>query len=203
MRRTFALALLVLGLLAAAAGPAGAASGSDYLRSRLTRSGGIVESGSSTPSVSLTQWSVMGLTAAGRRPWLMRVTGGHTPAYFLAHRAGRWATAYELARGVLAAVALNRDPRQFGGRNLVRALRRKIDGTSGRIGRYSNSTYWGVIALRAARAQIPRHRWPTSATASGRTAATAGRPAWVRTPTTPPPRSWRCGSPASPAPGRP
>jgi hypothetical protein len=156
MRRTFALALLVLGLLAAAAGPAGAASGSDYLRSRLTRSGGIVESGSSTPSVSLTQWSVMGLTASGRRPWLMRVTGGHTPAYFLAHRAGRWATAYELARGVLAAVALNRDPRQFGGRNLVRALRRKIDGTSGRIGRYSNSTYWGVIALRAARAQIPQ-----------------------------------------------
>ena len=44
MSRTFALALLVLGLLAAAAGPAAPATGSDYLRSRLTRSGGIVES---------------------------------------------------------------------------------------------------------------------------------------------------------------
>jgi hypothetical protein len=155
MRSMTALTLVTLALMAAGAGPADAASGSSYLTSRLSRSGGFVEAGSGQPSVTLTQWSVMGLTAAGRQPWNMKRTGGHTPGYFLAQRANRWTSAYDLARGILAAVALNRNPYSFGGRNMVRALRRTI-ATSGRIGRYSNSTYWGVIALRAAGATVPQ-----------------------------------------------
>jgi iron complex transport system substrate-binding protein len=47
------------------------------------------------------------------------------------------------------------DPRSFGGRNLVRELRSKIT-SSGRIGPFANSTYWGVLALRAARSTVPK-----------------------------------------------
>jgi hypothetical protein len=154
MRHTTAFALLVITLLAAAPSSARAASGADYLASRLTLSGGIAEAGTSTPSVSLTEWGVMGLTAAGRRPWLMHRTGGHTPLYFLAARARYWTSAYELARGILAAEAMGRSPYLFGGRNLVAALRRGIDPATGRIGRYANSTYWSVLALRAAGSPI-------------------------------------------------
>src|SRR5207302_4867606 len=39
-------------------------------------------------------------------------------------------------------------------RNLVRALRSTVY-PSGRIGSYSNSTYWGVLAFRAAGAILP------------------------------------------------
>jgi hypothetical protein len=46
------------------------------------------------------------------------------------------------------------NPSRFAGRNLVRALRSKVT-TSGRIGHYSNSTYWGVLAFRAAGAPLP------------------------------------------------
>ncbi|HVI19622.1 MAG TPA: prenyltransferase/squalene oxidase repeat-containing protein [Gaiellales bacterium] len=155
MRRTPALALLVLAVLAALPGTARAASGGDYLASRLTLSGGIAEAGTSTPSVSLTEWSVMGLTAAGRRPWLMHRTGGHTPLYFLAVRAKSWSSTFELARGILAAEAMGRNPYLFGGRNLVAALRRGIHPATGQIGSYANSTYWSVLALKAAGSPIP------------------------------------------------
>ena len=50
---------------------------------------------------------------------------------------------------------MGRNPSSFAGRNLVRALRRTIT-SSGRIGPYANSTYWGALALRAARAKVPR-----------------------------------------------
>ncbi len=151
IRRTLILALAVA-LLAAA--PARAATGSQYLASRLTTSGGFAEAGSSTPSVSLTEWAVMGIAAAGGHPATMHRTGGHTPLYFLAVRAKTWSTAYELERGILAAVAMGRSPYSFGGRNLVAALRTKV-GPTGRIGSAANSTYWGVLAFRAAGAMLP------------------------------------------------
>src|SRR5205823_11494394 len=77
-----AIAALLLGFSSAAQ----AAGGADYLAGRLTRSGGFVEAGSSTPSVSLTEWAVMGLTAAGRHPGRMHRTDGRTPAAYLTRR---------------------------------------------------------------------------------------------------------------------
>jgi hypothetical protein len=105
-------------------------------------------------SVSLTEWAVMGLRAAGQSPAGMHRAGGRTAASFLARKAPRWHTAFALERGILAVVAMGKDPRSFGGRNLVRALRSQIT-RSGRIGPFANSTYWGVLALRAARSTIP------------------------------------------------
>lgn len=155
MIRPLTLALVLLGLAAALPGTARAASGADYLATRLTLSGGFAEAGTSTPSVSLTEWSVMGLTAAGRHPATMHRTGGHTPAAFLAAHVGQWDTALELERGILGVVAMGRNPTAFGGRNLVSALRSRIVSSSGRIGSQLNSTYWGVLALKAAGSPVP------------------------------------------------
>ncbi|MGZ4430924.1 MAG: hypothetical protein ACXVYV_04680 [Gaiellales bacterium] len=151
IRRTL---ILALSLTALAPAPAHAASASQYLASRLTLSGGFAEAGSSTPSVSLTEWAVMGITAAGGHPATMHRAHGRTPLYFLAVRARSWSTAYDLERGILAAAAMGRSPYNFGGRNLVAALRTTV-APNGRIGPAANSTYWGVLALRAAGAMLP------------------------------------------------
>ena len=97
----------------------------------------------------------MGLVAAGRNPAAMHEPGGRTPVYFLAIRARGWDDAYALERGILAVTAMGRSPYSFGGRNLVAALRARINWANGRIGGYSNSTFWGVLALKAARSAIP------------------------------------------------
>jgi hypothetical protein len=151
IRRALILALTLTSLTAALAQAAG---GADYLASRQTLSGGFAEPGGSA-SVSLTEWSVMGLQAAGRSPATMRRSGGKTPVAFLAAHAKSWHDSYSLERGILAAVALGANPTRFAGRNLVTALRTQVNSTTGRIGSFSNSTYWGVLALRAAGATLP------------------------------------------------
>jgi hypothetical protein len=150
IRRTLILSLL---LAALCAGTAHATGGSAYLASRQQLSGGFAEP-AGPASVSLTEWAVMGLAAAGRDVADMHRSGGHRPGRFLADHAGGWSSSFSLERGILAVVALGNDPSNFAGRNLVHALRSKI-GTSGRIGKYANSTYWGVLALRAAGSPVP------------------------------------------------
>jgi hypothetical protein len=150
IRRTL---ILTISLLALTAQLAQAAGGGDYLASRQTLSGGFAEPGGSA-SVSLTEWSVMGLAAADRNPAAMHRSGGKTPTAFLAAHAKGWHDAYSLERGILAVVALGKNPTSFAGRNLVRALRSTVAAT-GRIGSFSNSTYWGVLAFRAAGAPLP------------------------------------------------
>ena len=154
IRRTLITIVLSGLLMAALAGPATAAGGGDYLASRQGLSGGFSEPGGSA-AVSLTEWAVMGLAAAGRHPATMHRSGGHTPGHFLASKAHGWSDSFTLERGILAVVALNRNPANFAGRNLVRALRTKI-GRGGRIGGFLSSTYWGVLALRAAGSPVPR-----------------------------------------------
>jgi len=154
IRRTLITILLAGLLLASLAGPATAAGGGDYLASRQGMSGGFSEPGGRV-AVSLTEWAVMGLAAAGRHPATMHRSGGHTPGHFLASKAHGWKDAFTLERGILAAVALNMNPANFAGRNLVHALRSKI-GRHGRIGGFLSSTYWGVMALKVAGAPVPR-----------------------------------------------
>ncbi|MDX6520518.1 MAG: hypothetical protein QOJ31_1311 [Gaiellales bacterium] len=151
IRRALILALTLISLTTALAQAAG---GGDYLASRQTLSGGFAEAGGSA-SVSLTEWSVMGLQAAGRSPATMHRPGGKTPVAFLAAQAKNWHDSYSLERGILAAVALGANPTRFAGRNLVTALRSTVNAATGRIGSFSNSTYWGVLAFRAAAATLP------------------------------------------------
>jgi hypothetical protein len=141
-------------LLLAAAPAALAADGTQYLLSRQTSSGGFAEAGSGSPSTVVTEWAVMGLRAAGVPAGSVHRSGGSTATVYLTAHAGSWQNAYDLERGILAVVAIGRNPESFGGRNLVAALRTKI-GTKGQIGPAANSTYWGVLALRAAGASVP------------------------------------------------
>ena len=90
----------------------------------------------------------------------------------------------------------------FAGRNLVAALRAKI-GVRGGIGPAANSTYWGVLALRAAGASVPAAtlRYIRAAAARERRlrlVAPAPRP----TRTTRPRRCSRCTPPARRCGGR-
>jgi prenyltransferase/squalene oxidase-like repeat protein len=151
IRRTLALTL-VAGLIAVPS--AQAANGAVYLASRLKPSGGFAEPGGKA-SVGLTEWTVMALKAADRDPATMRRSGGHTPTYFLTRRASKWRDAFQLERGILAVVALGRNPRNFARIDLIRKLSAKV-ARSGKIGKYANSTYWGVLALRAAGVSVPR-----------------------------------------------
>ena len=132
-----------------------AGTGASYLLHHQRPSGGIAEAGTRKANVSLTEWAAMGLRAAGRSPGKARRPGGRTMTTYLAHHAKSWRNAFALERGILAVVAVGKNPRSFAGRNLVTALRKRIGG-SGVIGATQNATYWGVIALRAAGVPAPR-----------------------------------------------
>ena len=152
--KTVTTIVLALALLLTTATAASAATAVHYLRSRQTASGGFAEAGSGSPSVVVTEWTMMGLRAAGVAPGGVHRSGGKTALAFLASRAGGWSDAYALERGILAVVAARANPKAFAGRNLVAALKGKI-GSHGGIGPAASSTYWGVLALRAAGAQAP------------------------------------------------
>jgi prenyltransferase beta subunit len=146
--------LIALAVSLAVVPAASAADGIHYLLSRQTASGGFAEAGTGTPSVVLSEWTVMGLRAAGEPAGSVHRSGGRTATAYLAAHAGSWSNAYDLARGILAVVAAGHNPSSFGGRNLVAALRARI-GVHGGIGSAANSTYWGVLALRAAGSSVP------------------------------------------------
>jgi hypothetical protein len=145
---------IALAALLASAAPAFGASGARYLESHLTASGGIAEQGQ-PPTVGVTEWAVMGLRAAGINPGALRRAGGRTPTHYLASHAAGWSNAFQIEKGILAAVALGADPHAFGGRSLVQALRNRVHPSSGRIGNFANSTYWGALAFAAAREHQP------------------------------------------------
>ena len=120
------IAVIAATVTLAAAAPAYAGTGASYLQSHQRPSGGIAEAGTRKANVSLTEWAAMGLRAAGRSPGSARRPGGRTMTTYLAHHAGSWRNAFALERGILAVVAVGRNPRNFAGRNLVTALRSRI-----------------------------------------------------------------------------
>lgn len=144
---TATLSTLVLVLSSATA--AHAASGAGFIESRQTGTGGFAELGSSSASVTDTEWAVMGLRAAGVNPATLHRSGGHTPVWYLGGLAHTWTSVYDLERGVLAAVALGYNPRTFGGSTMWSRFTAQIH-SGGAIGVALNSTFWGTLALEAA-----------------------------------------------------
>ncbi|MGA9760872.1 MAG: prenyltransferase/squalene oxidase repeat-containing protein [Gaiellaceae bacterium] len=126
------LASLALVSTCTAASPLG--RGASYLLARQQPDGGFAEPGAAS-SAGLTAWAVLGLEASGR------VSAG-AAADYLAQAPAPQATDLELR--LLAQAALARDVSTLADR--IAQLRRP----SGRIGPALNSTYWGVLALRAA-----------------------------------------------------
>ena len=85
----------------------------------------------------------------------MHRAGGRTPVGYLAANVKSFTDAPTIEKAILALVAMGRSPYSFAGHNLVTMLRSKVDSANGRIGAYSNSTYWGVLAFRAANTTAP------------------------------------------------
>jgi hypothetical protein len=144
--RPIALALVaVLGLPAtASAGPL--AKALDHLASRQDRAGGGLAIGGGTDPV-YTAWGAIAVAAAGEDPAAWR-RGPASLAGALA-RPLRRPLLGDIERTAVAAAAAGLDPRDVGGRNLVRDVLRAQD-ADGTIGGDPFTTAWGILALRAA-----------------------------------------------------
>jgi hypothetical protein len=158
--RWFATALVGLLALAVALGaPARAAAldpavprALDYLHACQRSDGGFAEKTGSSSSDVLTAWAMVAIASAGEDPnqWKM---GSSSPADFLAKKSSSWRTTTDYARTTLAVVAAEKNPRAFGGVDLIAKMRadeqdRGADGDQ--IGPYVNSHIWALIALESA-----------------------------------------------------
>jgi energy-coupling factor transport system substrate-specific component len=141
VRRVGLLALALLLVGPAQASPvAGAVR---YLKARELPGGGFAEPGRLDPSPGLTAWAVLGLRAAGTAP-------SRASLEYLQAQEGGLVQTTDVALSLTARAALgDRAPR------LVARLRADTR-RNGPIGPTVSSTVWAVIALRQARADVPR-----------------------------------------------
>lgn len=136
-RRTLLLAFLVaLALASTCTAASPLARGTSYLLARQQSGGGFAEPGAAS-SAGLTAWAVLGLKASGKVP-----ANPQAVADYLAQAQAPQPTDLELR--LLAEAALGQSVSELAAE--IEQLRRP----DGRIGPALNSTYWGVLALRAA-----------------------------------------------------
>lgn len=130
----------------------------DYLKGRQQSDGGFAEPGKDSSEL-LTMWAVCGISAAGQDVSAWRKSG-KTPLDYLASRASKLTKLTDIEKECLAVCSAGKDPRSFGGRNLVADIRAKMAG-DGHIGDLVNEHCWGVIALKAAGEALPEgsHSW--------------------------------------------
>jgi len=135
-RYTILLAFTVaLALVSTCTAASSLGRGASYLLAREQADGGFAEPGAPS-SAGLTAWAVLALKASGKAA---KVQGA---ADYLNRTPAPQATDRELK--LLAQAALGRDVSKLA--DEIERLRRP----NGRIGPALNSTYWGVLALRAA-----------------------------------------------------
>jgi len=168
MRRTALIGLALLVMISLAAPLAAAASGTapssvqggkdavnralDYLKGRQQSDGGFAEPGKAS-SEQLTSWAVCAIASAGKDASSWR-SSGRSPLDYLAGRVAGTTKLTDLEKDCLAVCSAGLDPRSFGGRNLVEAIKSHIGG-DGHIGVLVNEHCWGVIALAAAKEAVP------------------------------------------------
>ena len=124
----------------------------DYLKGRQQSDGGFSEPGKDS-SEMLTMWAVCGISAAGEDVSTWRKSGG-TPLDYLASRASKLTKLTDIEKECLAVCSAGKDPRSFGGRDLVADIKAKM-APDGHIGDMVNEHCWGVIALKAAGESLP------------------------------------------------
>jgi hypothetical protein len=130
----------------------------DYLHARQNSDGGFAEKGGAS-SDALTAWTMAAIASAGEDCSAWK-PGSASPVDYLSHQSAKWKTTADYARTVLAVVAAGKDPRSFGGVDLVARLRSdaRDHGDAGdQLGPYVNSHVWAMIALKAA-GQTPTAR---------------------------------------------
>ena len=104
---------------------------------------GTAPGGSSSPA--MTGWAMLGLESAGRNPLDF---GGRTPVDFLRQKASKVRSTGDLERTILALSGAGLGARNFGGRDLVAALRNRRAGNGSFQGQV-NLTAFGIFALEA------------------------------------------------------
>lgn len=137
------LFLLLAGVPAAASAATSASRAADYLESRQTADGCL---GDRTG----TGWGAIALRAANRQ------AAARKAATCLARQSAALTTATDRELGIMAAVAGGLNPHRFGGRDLVGLLERSRRGGYYGRGTITNSSIFGVLALKTAGRPIPR-----------------------------------------------
>jgi len=94
-------------------------------------------------------WVAMAIVAAGEDPHDWKA-GDNSIVDYLADNAAQATLATDYARMVLAIVAANESPTDFGGRNFLSLLQATYDGTQIDESSLVNDDFWGVMALIAA-----------------------------------------------------
>lgn len=152
-----ALSLALVVLTSGAWVPAASGSGVpvnkalDYVAACQRNDGGFAEKTASASSDALTAWTIVGIASAGQDPNAWR-RGGKSPVEYLSTQSAKWRTETDYARTVLAACAAERDPRAFGGVDLIACIRagKQDHGDAGdSFGPYVNSHIWSLLALKA------------------------------------------------------
>jgi hypothetical protein len=143
---------LVIAALACAlvAAPAAAgASPASYVRGAQNADGGFGSLQSATTSSPLvTGWAALGLAAAGRSPGRPG-PGGRSALGYVQRSLSGVRTIGDIERTVLVVRAAGRNPRRFGGRDLVAEMLRHRQ-RDGSFDGFVSYTSFGILALRAA-----------------------------------------------------
>jgi energy-coupling factor transport system substrate-specific component len=157
------LALLLLGAGIGVARPSPAAAATkhgspvEFLFSAENRDGGVGMSPGQPSNLLASGWQAMALDVSGMDPYAHAQSGGRSVISYLAGTVKQERGAGALERTILA-VGLVPDgaarASNFGGRNLVAALRRTIE-RNGSVSGQSNLTAFAILALRAAHAPVP------------------------------------------------
>jgi energy-coupling factor transport system substrate-specific component len=142
------LAVLALGAISTPSAQADTDRAASWLVSMQNPDGGWGASPERDSSTETTSWAALGLAAAGRNP-LDVARSGRTPIDFLRNNAEELGSPGDFARTILVLEAAGVDPRSFGGRNLVAALRDKRAANGSWVG-WPGSTSFAIMALRAA-----------------------------------------------------
>jgi len=151
-----ALAGLVCGgsAISARVAPAqAAASPATYILSAQNRDGGFGPAPGQPSTQLFSGWAALGLVAVGENPDHVS-RGGPTLIAYLRSGAGHESDPGAIERTILAAMAAGQDPRRFGGRDLIAALRSDI-GRRGAVSDQTNLTAFAALALRAAGVDPP------------------------------------------------
>ena len=145
------LVVVAVGASLAAAGQtraAGAASARHWLEQAQNPDGGFGASAGVASNAAITGWAALGLEAAGRNPLDLR-RGGRSPIGYLRSQVASLRSTGDLERTILALEGAGVNPRAFGGRDLVAALRQRRS-RNGSFEGQVNLTAFGILALRAA-----------------------------------------------------
>jgi energy-coupling factor transport system substrate-specific component len=142
------IALIALAALVPVPAHASTTGAVKWLEGVQNSDGGWGSSPGDDSGTATTDWTMLGLEAAGRNP-LDVATAGETAVDYLRAHVDSLKSPGSLARTILALSGAGIDPRHFAGENLVAALSEKRR-DNGSFEGWPGSTAFAIIALRAA-----------------------------------------------------